>query len=117
MVKEMTCTICPVGCKITVNGEGYEIRSISGYACNRGIVYGKSEFSHPVRILTTTVKVSNEDRLLPVRSKQPVPRELIFDCMKIIKKISVTSPIKMGDIIVADICDTGIDIIATGNLE
>ena len=53
MEKEIICTVCPMGCHITVTGEGDRVDSITGYTCKRGEEYGKQEFAHPVRILTS----------------------------------------------------------------
>jgi CxxC motif-containing protein len=117
MRKDMICTICPIGCNISVEGEGDNIVSISGYSCKRGIEYGKNEFSHPVRILTTTVKVAGTDQLLPVRSSKPVPKELIMKCMEEIKKVNVSGKVKRYDVIIPNICGSAADIVATGSLE
>lgn len=117
MKKEIICTICPLGCNITVEGEGEEIASIKGYSCKRGIEYGRNEFSHPVRILTTTVKVAGSDQLLPVRSNKPIPKEMIMECMGEIKKISVSGKVKRYDVVIPNICGSEADIVATGSLE
>ena len=114
MKKEIICTICPLGCRITVEGEGEVIRSVEGYTCHRGLEYATAEFTHPVRILTTTVKVAgNDGELLPVRSAAPVPKEKLFDCMEVIRTVQVNLPVAMHDVIVADICGTGVNIVAT----
>ena len=116
MRKDMICTICPIGCKISVEGEGETIVSITGYSCKRGIEYGRNEFLHPVRILTTTVKVEGTDQLLPVRSSKPIPKELIMYCMEEIKKAAVSGTVKRYDVIIPNICGSGADIVATGSL-
>ena len=113
----MICTICPIGCNITVEGEGEAIVSITGYGCKRGIEYGKNEFSHPVRILTTTVKIAGTDQLLPVRSSKPIPKELIMKCMEEIKKVTISEKVKRYDVIIPNICGSTADIVATGSLE
>jgi CxxC motif-containing protein len=117
MKKEIICTICPIGCNISVEGEGEEITSIEGYGCKRGVLYGRNEFSHPVRILTSTVKVAGSGQLLPVRSNRPIPKEMIMDCMEVIKNINVSPRVKRYDVIVPDICGSSADIVATGSLE
>lgn len=114
MKKEVICTVCPMGCHIIVEGEGDNITSIEGYSCNRGLEYGKTEFAHPVRILTSTVKTNNSKTpLVPVRSSKPVPKELMFDCMEEIRKVEVIQPVKCYDVIIENVCNTGIDIVAT----
>lgn len=118
MKKEVICTVCPRGCHITVEGEGETITSIEGYTCKRGQEYASAEFAHPVRILTTTVKVAGtEGNLLPVRSNAPVPKEKLFDCMAVIRKVQVERPVKQYDVVVPNICDTGVDIVASGEVR
>ena len=92
--------------------------NISGYTCLRGLNYVKQESVHPVRTLTTTVKVNSDIvRVCPVKSSDPLPKELIFDAMKEINSISVDLPIKMHQIIIKNILNTGIDIISTKELK
>ena len=117
MKKEIICTVCPRGCRVMVEGEGENISSVEGYSCKRGLEYASSEFAHPVRILTTTVKVSGvENDLLPVRSDKPLPKEKLFDCMAVIRSLSVQRPVKQYDILVSDICGTGTNILATKDM-
>jgi len=111
MKKEIICTVCPRGCRITVEGEGEKILSVEGYGCKRGVTYASNEFINPVRILTTTVLADGE--LLPVRSKEPVPKDKLFDCMEVIRAAKVSLPVKMHDVIISNICNTGVDIVAT----
>ncbi len=117
MRKEIICTVCPRGCRISVNGDERGIESVMGHCCKRGEHYATAEFSHPVRILTTTVRIlGNDHTLLPVRSAAPLPKELLFKCMDQIRSISVSAPIKRHDVIIPNICDTGIDIVSTKDL-
>lgn len=114
MQKDIICTICPRGCTVTVEGKSDEITSVTGYSCNRGKEFASAEFTNPVRILTTTVKIEGDAfDLLPVRSNHPLPKDKIFACMEIIRKASVKLPVKQYEVIVADICGTGVDIVAT----
>lgn len=116
--KEIICTVCPVGCRITVVGDGDEIRSICGNTCQRGEVYAKNEFIRPVRLLTSVVKVlGHEDTpLLAVRSNRPVPKDKIFQCMDEIRAVCVNGPVKRGDIIIQNIAGTEADIISCSEL-
>ena len=118
MNKEIICTVCPRGCHILVEGDGKKVLSATGYGCKRGLEYVQTEYSDPVRILTTTVKIDgfNND-LLPVRSNKPVSQAKIFDLMEVIKITSVKPPVKIYDVIVKDICGTGVYIVATKNID
>jgi CxxC motif-containing protein len=114
MFKEIICTVCPRGCHITVEGEGEKILNVEGYICKRGLEYASAEFAHPIRILTTTVKMAGvSGELLPVRSNAPLPKEKLFDCMEVIRKVEVALPVARYDVVVENICGTGVDIVAT----
>ena len=114
MEKEIICTVCPRGCHIKVVGNENTVESLEGYSCKRGIEYATSEFISPVRILTTTVKIEgNNMDLLPVRSSKPLAKEKLFECMEVIKKTSVKLPVKQYDVIIAGICGSDADIVAT----
>jgi len=118
MKKEIICTVCPRGCRIQVEGEGEKVLSVEGYSCKRGLEYASAEYAHPVRILTTTVKMEGiQTDLLPVRSSAPVPKEKLFACMDVIRNTQVKLPVQRYDVIVANICDTGVDIVATKSAQ
>jgi CxxC motif-containing protein len=114
MEKNIICTVCPRGCHVKVTLNGTEVTDVADYGCKRGKEYATAEATHPVRILTTTVKIAgNRYNLLPVRSNAPVPKELQMECMKAIKAVTVTAPVNAGDVVLANICNTGVDIVAT----
>lgn len=110
--RQITCIRCPIGCQLTVEITDGAVTKVEGNQCNRGVEYAKSECIHPVRTLTTTVRVLNCDPL-PVRSAEPLPKNMIFACMDAMRTVTVTAPVVAGTVIVADICGTGVDIIAT----
>lgn len=113
MEKEYICIVCPKGCHIKVDGD-----KITGYTCLRGFNYVKQESTDPRRTLTSTVKVdSDKISVCPVRSSDTLPKNLIFDCMKEINKVSVKLPIEMHQVIVKNILNTGVDIIATKEIK
>jgi CxxC motif-containing protein len=107
-----------MGCNIEVDGEGSTINSVKGYTGNRGLEYAKTEFVNPERILTTLVKIDGvENDLLPVRSNKRVPKDKVLLIVEEIKKISVKLPIKMHQVIIENVCNTGADIVATKELK
>lgn len=116
MKKNMICVVCPMGCHLEVEQIGEQV-NVTGNQCKRGIVYGKEELLAPKRVLPTTVKITGAiHERLPVKSSQPVLKELLFDMMDILNKIQVKSPIKVGDVIVENILNTGVDIVATRSM-
>lgn len=118
MEKIIVCTVCPRGCHMTVKGEGEVVESVENYSCQRGLQYAKTEFVAPVRILTTLVKIDKkESELLPVRSNKPILKSKIEECMQIIKNTKVSLPVKRYDVIIENICGTGVDMVATKDVD
>ena len=118
--KKIICIICPQGCTITVKGDAEKgtIESIEGYTCNRGKTYSENEFVHPLRILTSSVKVENASApLVPVRTRTAIPKELLFKGMDEIRGITLKGAVNCGDVIVPNFMGTGVDLIATGSVE
>lgn len=115
MEKELICICCPMGCHLKVN---IEENKVSGNGCKRGIDYGLNEVTNPVRVITTTVKVNNgELSVLPVKTNGEIPKGLIFKCMEELKKVEVNAPISIGDIVLSNILDTGINIVSCRDLK
>ena len=113
--RELICVSCPIGCAITVElDDNGEVLSVTGNTCKRGDSYARQECTHPERMLTSTVKV--EGGRLPVKSSLPVPKEMLFDCMKEINKVTVKAPVHIGDVVLSNILDTGVDIVATNEV-
>lgn len=115
-VRRMTCINCPLGCSLEVIVNGEDIH-VSGNKCNRGLKYGISEIIDPKRILTSTMRVMNGDRpLVAVKTDREIPKDLIFEAMKLINRGSVKAPVKTGDILIRNILDTGSNIVATSTV-
>ena len=115
MKRTLTCIICPRGCTLEADIQGENV-TVTGNACPRGRDYGMSECLHPTRTVTAVVRVANRDmRALSVKTKEPIPKENIFDLMAILRKKEVQAPVAIGDIICENIFGT--QVIATGSVE
>ena len=115
---KFTCIICPLSCKISVNQKENNELEISGNKCNRGIEYAKNEFTCPQRMLTTTVKINGSKiKRLPVISSKEVPKALMRNYLDEIYNIEIFAPVKEGDIIIKNIFDTDIDILAARSMD
>ena len=117
--RELVCVACPLGCGITVTlSDKGEVVDVTGNTCKRGDAYARSECTAPARSLTTTVKVDGgKAYVVPVKSAGPVPKGMMFDCMKVINEAKVSAPVKIGDVVIKNILGTGVDIVATNNAE
>ncbi|MEA3424266.1 MAG: DUF1667 domain-containing protein [Bacillota bacterium] len=118
--KKVVCIVCPIGCRLNVYEDSSQEKgyNVEGNKCPRGKVYGIKEMTNPTRMLPTTVVIKNAFlSRLPVITNQPVPKPMIFECMKVINSIEVEAPVKIGDILVENILDTGVDIVATRSMD
>lgn len=115
---KLTCIACPMGCPLSVEMDGDKVVSVTGNTCPRGKVYGEKEVTNPTRIVTSTVKVSGgESVMVSVKTKNDIPKGKIFDVVKALKDVEIPAPVKIGDIVIADVAGTGVDIVATKNVD
>ncbi|MGB9749461.1 MAG: DUF1667 domain-containing protein [Caldisericia bacterium] len=112
-MKEITCIICPVGCKILVDGN-----KILNYKCKRGLNYVKDELKNPKRNITTIVKAINlSKRRVAVRLDKEIPKEILFDVLKEIKKVKIDKKVKRGEVIKENILNLGVNLISQETVE
>lgn len=113
-MKKLICIECPKGCNLSIS----ENLEVSGNSCPRGKVYAINELTNPKRILTSTVKISGSFiSRLPVISSESIPKDKLFDVMNAINSIEVKAPINIHEVIISDVCNLGVDIIATRSLK
>ncbi|MBU0571147.1 MAG: DUF1667 domain-containing protein [Candidatus Omnitrophica bacterium] len=118
MKKELICITCPIGCRLDVTCDKEHIIDVQGNTCPRGVKYAEKEIFHPERVVTTTVRISGSGiALLPVKTAGTIPKELAVKVLKLAFKVSVQAPVKAGDVIIKDVLNTGIDLVATRSLS
>lgn len=116
--QEIVCIVCPVGCRMKVTETETGRWLVEGNTCKRGQIYAKKEMTNPTRILPTTVKIKNGFlRRLPVKTNGAIPKGKLFEAMKIINTVEVEAPIKVGQVIIENILDTGIDVVASRSMK
>lgn len=121
---QFNCTTCPSECLLTVevkrdaDGHVAEVRSVTGNKCPRGDKFAHQELTCPMRVLTTTVAVCGGDEaLLPVRTAEAIPLELHAQVMTLIRSLVVNAPIHMGDVILPNLLDTNINLVASMDID
>ena len=113
----LICIGCPLGCPLTVEMEGNEVKSVAGNTCPRGDAYAKKELTNPTRIVTSTVRVAGGKlAMVSVKTESDIPKGKICDCVKALKDVEVIAPVKIGDVIVENVAGTGVNVIATKNV-
>jgi CxxC motif-containing protein len=114
MKKDMICISCPIGCRISAEWENDSDIIVTGNKCQRGVVYGREEILSPRRIVSATMEI-NSSLLgrIPVMTNGTLPKGLIDPLLNKIYKMHLETPMARDDIIIKNIANTGIDLIAT----
>lgn len=139
ITRELTCINCPLGCQVSVTyeearGEDKQraglpdtpgsasspritILSVTGNSCPRGDRYARSEVTDPRRTVTTTVPVvgSATEHMLSVKTATDIPKGKMLDCVAALHKVVAHAPVHIGDVILPNVCGTGVDVVATKN--
>ncbi len=116
--KTYTCIVCPKSCSGTLTIQEDGALCTEGFGCKNGERYAENEYKDPKRMLTTTVRIAQAPYpLLPVTSNKEISRTVFGRCLQYLYKVRVNAPVKEGDVIVANILDTGVDILAARSLE
>ena len=113
-MKEFICIECPKGCRLKVDDQ----MNVTGNTCLRGKTYAINELTCPKRVITSTVVI--ESKLvarMPVMTEHEVPKEKMFDIVKALDEVRLVAPVKCRDIVIENVCDTGVNIIATRTIE
>lgn len=113
MEKDFICIVCPKGCRINIKDD-----IISGNSCPRGKNYVIQELTDPKRMITSSFKVKNSNFLVcPCKTTSAISKNLMFDIMNEINKLEISSPIRCGQIVIKNVLNTGVDIIATKEIK
>jgi len=116
--KHLTCISCPMGCSLEIELEEGKITKVSGGLCKRGELYAHNEIFNPRRIVTSTLPVLHGDaETVSIKTAAPIPKDKVMECMLQLKGLKIEAPITIGDVIVEDICNTGINIVATKSVR
>lgn len=100
------------------NSTAGKIIFLEGNNCKRGIKFAEDELKNPVRILTTTVGIdSKKIKRLAVRSDIPVSKDMLFKIIRKARQKQLKAPVKVNQVIIPDILNTGINIIASSSVE
>ncbi|MCQ2792434.1 MAG: DUF1667 domain-containing protein [Bacilli bacterium] len=113
-MKELVCIVCPRGCQLKVDDK----MNVTGNFCPRGKAYAISELTHPVRVVTSTVKLKNSQYVrVSVKTSQAIPKEKMFAVMEEINKVTLSSPVHIGDIALKNVLNLGVDVVVTKNIN
>lgn len=113
MKREMICICCPMGCRMTVEGEPGAY-TVTGNTCPRGKAYAIAEMTAPERMVTSSVAVVGGNyKTVSVKTASPIPKGKIFEALRLLDGVVLTAPVKEGQTVVEDILGTGVAFVAT----
>ena len=116
MIRELTCIVCPKGCALRVELEGKAVKNVTGHTCPRGRKYAEDECTQPMRTVTSTVRTVTGE-VVAVKTATAIPKEKMIACMQEINRTVVPVPVEIGDVLIKNVADTGVAVVATANLE
>jgi len=112
--RNLTCIVCPLGCRIEVEMSDGKIFNIKGNVCDRGLGYAKEECTSPKRVLTTLVRVKGGSLpVTSVKTTKPIPKELVGKVHDALAKITIEAPVEGGTLVLSNVLNTGADVIVT----
>lgn len=116
--KHLICIHCPLGCALTAQVEGGTVRAVAGNTCPRGADYARQELTAPVRTVTTTVPVEGGVlAAVPVKTAGAIPKARMFDCVRALRAVRLTAPVRLGQVVLRDAAGTGVDVVAARTVE
>lgn len=113
---ELTCINCPVGCRLSVTVQDGVVTQVTGNQCKRGEKYARQECTFPQRMITAVIPVAGSKTPLSVKTRSPIPKELIFPCMQALFRVELSAPVAAGTVVLENVCGTGVNVIATKNV-
>ena len=110
-MKELICITCPKGCHLKVDEDTF---AVTGNSCPRGAEYGENELRNPLRVVTSTVVLEGAAaRRLPVKTDKPIPKGKMFELMKLLNDVRAKAPVRVGDVLLANVVGTDANVVAT----
>ena len=100
-----------------VTVEDGKVTNVTGNTCKRGVAYAEQECVAPQRMVTAVVTVQGRKTPVSVKTRTPIPKKDIFACMKQLAALTIEAPVHMGDVVCANVCESGVDVIATKTVE
>ena len=116
----LICIGCPMGCPMTVTLENGAVTSVVGNTCKRGDIYARKEVTAPTRIVTSTVRLTGSKTgavAVSCKTRTDIPKKDIFRCMEALALVTAKAPVRIGDVLTENVAGTGVDVIATKDID
>ena len=117
METKMTCMNCRRGCTLDVSYEGNRLISVTGNECGRGKAFAEIEISETKARFLSEIRLIGSKEFLPVKTEKTIPKEKFSEAEAFCKGFRVPIPIRIGDVLVNDFCQTGVRLIALKSIR
>ncbi|MHB8087934.1 MAG: DUF1667 domain-containing protein [Anaerolineaceae bacterium] len=115
--ENVICVTCPKGCTLIVTRDGQTVIDVEN-GCKRGHAYAQQELVDPRRMVASSVRLKGGlHPLLPVYTSAPFPKPRISELLALLRKVEVTTPVSLGQLILENVLDTGINIHASREMK
>ncbi len=99
--------------KVLLSDDG-KVESVEGNFCKRGVTYANDECTNPKRTVTSTVRCKSGE-VVSVKTDGTVPKGMMLEVMAEINRAVAEDCVKIGDVIIENVCGTGVNVVATSN--
>lgn len=115
--EKVICVTCPKGCTLEVTRDGQTVLKVEN-GCKRGHEYARQELTDPRRMVASSVRLRGGlNPLLPVYTSAAFPKPRIPELLSLLRKVEVTAPVSLDQVIVENVLDTGINIHASREIK
>jgi CxxC motif-containing protein len=99
----------------TLTIEHGAVTDVTGNTCPRGEEYARKEVTNPTRVVTSVVPVDGSPTcaMASVKTAGDVPKDKVLDVIDALRPVRLQAPVRIGDVVLADVCETGVDVVAT----
>ena len=110
LVKELSSEIQPVGVFVNASME-----LVTGLLNDGTLAAAQLHGQEDETYIRELKQLSDKPiiKAFSVKTAEDIPKGKIFDCMEALKKVTVTAPVQIGEVIIKNVCGTGVDVIAT----
>lgn len=113
-IATFTCICCPLGCQLEVAlDEQGGVAEVTGNTCKRGADYAAREATAPERMVTAVLPCGGCLEPVSVKTQRPVPKAAMRDVLAAIARLEPDAPVAAGDVLIEDVCGTGVAVVAT----
>ena len=111
-MREFTCIVCTNGCNLNVDDN----LNVTGNLCPRGKEFAINEITNPKRTITSTCKTIYENvPVIAVKSDGEINKDDVIKVVDEIKKVTIDSHKKIGDVVISNVINSGVNIVISSN--